>query len=209
MSGGAIVAVGLFGQALFAARTVLQWIASERAGRSIVPRWFWQLSLFASVFVIAYATVVGNWIFLLTLLPAVFVYGRMLMLQRSGGGLLLVLAVPVVSLSVWAALRQPLSGPAWITAMGLAGWLLWTSRFPLQWWISERRGVPGLGVAFWSVSLVSALLLLVYALWHQDWVMVLAFATGPVVYVRNLMLIGRTRGAADEELAPAVDLAHM
>jgi lipid-A-disaccharide synthase-like uncharacterized protein len=61
----------------------------------------------------------------------------------------------------------------------------------LQWWISERRGVATLDTAFWLVSLAGSALLLVYALWHQDWVMVLAFGPGPLIYVRNLVLIRR------------------
>ena len=35
------LAVGLLGQALFSARFLVQWIASERRKRSIVPRAFW------------------------------------------------------------------------------------------------------------------------------------------------------------------------
>lgn len=42
--------LGLVGQALFAARFILQWIATERAKRSVVPRAFWFLSFFAATF---------------------------------------------------------------------------------------------------------------------------------------------------------------
>ena len=35
------VAIGLVGQAMFFGRFVVQWIASERAGRSVIPFAFW------------------------------------------------------------------------------------------------------------------------------------------------------------------------
>lgn len=39
------VGVGFFAQALFMMRFVVQWIASERARRSIVPDLFWYFSI--------------------------------------------------------------------------------------------------------------------------------------------------------------------
>ncbi|MDW8260567.1 MAG: lipid-A-disaccharide synthase N-terminal domain-containing protein, partial [Gammaproteobacteria bacterium] len=39
------LAIGFFGQGLFSARFIVQWIASERVRRSIVPRAFWYFSL--------------------------------------------------------------------------------------------------------------------------------------------------------------------
>lgn len=47
--------VGFLGQAAFSARFLLQWIASERARRSIVPRAFWYCSLVGSAILLAYA----------------------------------------------------------------------------------------------------------------------------------------------------------
>lgn len=47
--------VGFAGQTLFSARFIVQWLASERAGRSIVPTAFWYLSLGGSSILLAYA----------------------------------------------------------------------------------------------------------------------------------------------------------
>jgi lipid-A-disaccharide synthase-like uncharacterized protein len=58
--GGASTAVifwlslGLFGQLLFTGRMVVQWIASERKGTSVVPPMFWWMSLIGSVLLLAY-----------------------------------------------------------------------------------------------------------------------------------------------------------
>ena len=49
------IAVGFLGQLAFSARFVLQWLASERARRSVVPRAFWYCSLVGSSILLAYA----------------------------------------------------------------------------------------------------------------------------------------------------------
>jgi lipid-A-disaccharide synthase-like uncharacterized protein len=46
--------IGLFGQVLFTGRMVVQWIASERKGTSIVPPMFWWMSLVGSLLLLAY-----------------------------------------------------------------------------------------------------------------------------------------------------------
>lgn len=47
--------IGFFGQALFSARFLVQWIVSERAKRSIVPLAFWYFSCAGGVTLLAYA----------------------------------------------------------------------------------------------------------------------------------------------------------
>ncbi len=49
------IIIGFAGQALFSTRFVLQWIASERARRSIVPKAFWYFSLAGSAVLLSYA----------------------------------------------------------------------------------------------------------------------------------------------------------
>jgi lipid-A-disaccharide synthase-like uncharacterized protein len=49
------IGIGLLGQALFSARFIVQWLASERARRSIVPKAFWYFSLGGSVILLAYS----------------------------------------------------------------------------------------------------------------------------------------------------------
>ena len=48
-------AVGFLGQLTFGSRVFVQWIASERARRVIVPKVFWYLSLFGGATLFAYA----------------------------------------------------------------------------------------------------------------------------------------------------------
>jgi lipid-A-disaccharide synthase-like uncharacterized protein len=46
--------VGLTGSAVFGARFFLQWIASERAGRSLIPFGFWECSTLGSLLTLSY-----------------------------------------------------------------------------------------------------------------------------------------------------------
>ena len=47
--------LGFLGQACFASRFLVQWLVSERAGRSVVPRAFWYLSIAGGSIVLCYA----------------------------------------------------------------------------------------------------------------------------------------------------------
>lgn len=47
--------IGLFAQGMFSARFLVQWIASERVRRSIVPEAFWYFSFAGGAMLLAYA----------------------------------------------------------------------------------------------------------------------------------------------------------
>ena len=74
------VAVGLIGQLIFASRFVMQWIASERQGRSVIPLPFWYLSLGGSVILLIYSFHIVDPVFILANLLNSFIYVRNIML---------------------------------------------------------------------------------------------------------------------------------
>ncbi len=49
------VVLGFFAQAMFMMRFVIQWLASERVGRSIVPVAFWFFSIAGGVLLLIYS----------------------------------------------------------------------------------------------------------------------------------------------------------
>ena len=49
------IAVGFAGQALFFGRFFVQWLASERARRSVIPTAFWYFSIGGGLVLTAYA----------------------------------------------------------------------------------------------------------------------------------------------------------
>ncbi|MCA9773291.1 MAG: lipid-A-disaccharide synthase N-terminal domain-containing protein, partial [Myxococcales bacterium] len=52
--------VGWTGNALFFSRFFVEWIASERAKRSVAPRAFWWLSLVATILFALYTNAIGQ-----------------------------------------------------------------------------------------------------------------------------------------------------
>lgn len=67
---------GLFAQLLFTARFIVQWIASERAGESVVPELFWLISLGGSFLLLLYAIHRNDPVFILGQSAGVFIYLR-------------------------------------------------------------------------------------------------------------------------------------
>ncbi len=79
------LAVGLFGQALFSARFLVQWIASERRKRSVVPHAFWYFSIGGGLTLLAYAIYRRDPVFILGQGAGLFVYARNLwFIHRAG-----------------------------------------------------------------------------------------------------------------------------
>jgi lipid-A-disaccharide synthase-like uncharacterized protein len=76
------LALGFLGQALFSARFVVQWLASERAGRSVVPLAFWFFSLGGGATLLAYAVYRGDPVFIVGQAAGLFIYARNLVLIR-------------------------------------------------------------------------------------------------------------------------------
>ncbi len=80
------ILIGYFAQVMFAMRFVVQWIASERAGRSVVPTAFWVFSIGGGLMLLGYALYRKDPVFIIGQAFGVFVYLRNLQFViRSGG----------------------------------------------------------------------------------------------------------------------------
>lgn len=97
--------------------------------------------------------------------------------------------------SGWLATLLNISSPvgiAWVL-LGLGGQLLFTGRMLVQWISSEKHRRSVVPVSFWWMSLIGATMLLAYFIWRRDIVGVLGQATGWLIYIRNLILIRKSR----------------
>jgi len=70
------VILGFTAQAMFSARFLVQWIASERAGRSVIPLTFWTFSIAGGILLLAYALYRKDPVFIAGQAFGVFVYLR-------------------------------------------------------------------------------------------------------------------------------------
>jgi len=78
------IIIGFIGQALFSMRFIVQWIASERLRRSIIPRAFWYFSLAGGVTLLAYAIHKQDPVFIAGQGLGLVVYLRNLYLLQTG-----------------------------------------------------------------------------------------------------------------------------
>jgi lipid-A-disaccharide synthase-like uncharacterized protein len=74
------LAFGLVAQLLFAARFLVQWIASERAGKSVVPMAFWFFSMGGGLMTLLYGLVKREPVIIFGQLMANIIYVRNIML---------------------------------------------------------------------------------------------------------------------------------
>ena len=77
--------------------------------------------------------------------------------------------------------------------LGLAGQLMFSARFLVQWIASEKRKKSVVPISFWFLSLFGSFLLLIYAIYKKDIVFTLGQLFGFIVYIRNLLIIKNTK----------------
>lgn len=80
-------------------------------------------------------------------------------------------------------------------AIGLLGQGIFSARFIVQWLISEKEKKSVIPVAFWYLSLLGGITLLIYSIYKQDPVFIIGQTTGVFIYTRNLYLIHRERAS--------------
>ena|ERR1041385_8937352 len=80
------ILVGYTAQGLFSMRFVVQWIASERAGKSVVPMTFWIFSIGGGLMLLGYAIYRRDPVFIIGQAFGVFVYLRNLQFVLRMGG---------------------------------------------------------------------------------------------------------------------------
>ncbi|MCA8977082.1 MAG: lipid-A-disaccharide synthase N-terminal domain-containing protein [Planctomycetes bacterium] len=75
--------IGFGGQIVFASRFWVQWVASERARKSVIPIAFWHLSLAGGVLSLLYAIYRQDPVFIVGQLTGSAIYARNLYLIRG------------------------------------------------------------------------------------------------------------------------------
>lgn len=77
------VMIGLTGQLLFTARFLVQWLASEREKRSVIPIAFWYFSLGGGIVLFTYALWRKDPVFILGQSMGLVIYARNLWLIHA------------------------------------------------------------------------------------------------------------------------------
>lgn len=201
-----VFSVGFLAQALFSARQLTQWIASEKAGRILSPLLFWQLSILASFLLMVYGILRND---LVIILGQIITYGVYIRNLHYHGfwvkipGLVRILVFVFPGLAVcWL-----LSGETYnihtlftnknistsLMIWGVIGQCVFTFRFIYQWLYSEKRQQSVLPLGFWIISITGSIMVLSYAIFRKDPVLFIGQLFGVLVYSRNILLGLRQR----------------
>ncbi len=78
-----LVIIGMIGNATFSMRFLVQWLASERQGESVIPVSFWYWSIGGSIIMCFYFVFRRDPVGILAYLPNSLIYIRNLMLIRK------------------------------------------------------------------------------------------------------------------------------
>lgn len=202
-----IYGIGLLAQLLFSARILLQWLKSEKAGQVLSPGSFWVTSIIASLMLMLYGLLRRDAVIIGGQLLSYYIYLRNLYFKQLWQSIprpaqWLILSFPVLALLAlifgshysfsyqysfaYLSGHSPISGA--LLAWGGLGQVIFTLRFVYQWHYSERRRESVIPTGFWLISLVGSLMIVSYAVFRRDPVLLIGQLFGLVAYSRNLFL---------------------
>jgi len=77
--------------------------------------------------------------------------------------------------------------------VGFGGQALFAARFLIQWITSENAKKSVIPIAFWYFSITGGVVLLTYAIWRKDPVIIAGQSVGILIYARNLYFIHKDK----------------
>ncbi|WP_194852414.1 lipid-A-disaccharide synthase N-terminal domain-containing protein [Nonlabens antarcticus] len=206
MSDWLVYTIGFAAQILFSGRSILQWIISEKNKRVLTPVLFWQLSLIASFLLFIYGYARDDFAIMLGQMLTYFIYIRNMHLQGQWIKFPKILRwflylFPFIILFIGynnnvydrELLFQNDAIPTWLLLLGIIAQVVFTLRFVYQWIYSEKRKESSLPMGFWVLSLVGALIILIYAIIRKDPVLLAGHILGSFLYLRNIVILKRQR----------------
>ncbi len=201
-----IYVIGFLAQLLFSARLLLQWIMSEKAKKVVSPVVFWQLSLLAAYLLFIYGWLRHDFAIILGQLISYYIYIWNLDKKKNWKKFprilrIILLGTPVIAVAFMLEDGQAFVGrffhneeiPLWLLLFGSMGQIIFTLRFVYQWLYSRRKNESVLPLGFWLISLTGSLIIVAYAIYRKDPVLIVGQASGLLVYSRNIYLLQRKR----------------
>lgn len=196
-----IYVIGLLAQLFFGARTVFQWILSERAKKVLSPSIYWILSILGAYlffiygwlredFAIIFGQIISYYIYIWNLKikgvwQKVFIPVRVLLIITPV--VAVILAAENAEQFITTFLRND-NIPLWLVIFGSIGQVLFTFRFIYQIIYSAKRKESILPLGFWVISLTGSSLIIAYAILRMDPVLILGQTAGFIAYIRNIAI---------------------
>tara|TARA_B100000809_G_scaffold266893_1_gene332647 strand:+ start:5834 stop:6451 length:618 start_codon:yes stop_codon:yes gene_type:complete len=199
-----IYSIGLIAQIFFSIRLLVQWISSEKEKKVVAPTLFWSLSLIASFLLFIYGYFRNDFAIMLGQFITYYIYIRNLQLQHQWKKLPKGIRIFFIYFPISVLLFTFLKGEyditqlfkkdyisSWLLVLGIVSQLVFTFRFIYQWVLSVRIKTSELPSGFWIISLLGAMLILIYAIFRKDPILFIGQVFGLVIYIRNLMILKR------------------
>ena len=197
-----IYSIGLIAQLLFSLRLLIQWLFSEKENKVVTPVLFWIVSLIASFLFFIYGYLRNDFAIMLGQFITYYIYIRNLQLQNQWNRLRKGIQIVFINFPLIVLLITFLRGefdfsqlfnqnfiPVWLLALGIVSQLIFTLRFIFQWIISEKNKLSQLPSAFWVLSTVGSVIILIYSIFRKDPILFIGHAFGIIIYCRNLMIL--------------------
>jgi len=200
-----IYGVGFFSQGLFGIRMLVQWYLSEKEGKIVSPVIFWQISIVANFLFLVYGLLQNDFVIILGQALAYIITVRNLQLEGAWLPMPLsfrisAIVLPIVAM-LWLFVRSS-SLPSGLSLMdflqpvifiGAIGQLLLNFRFLYQWYYAEKMKTSILPLGFWTMTAIGSVLVVVYAVFHFDPVLIFAQGLGLIASLRNIQLHFKTK----------------
>ena len=202
MSNVMILSLGFAAQFLFSGRMAFQWILSERRKKLVTPNIFWYISLLASFLLFVYGYLRNDFAIMFGQTLTYFIYIRNLQLQDAWK------KIPKpIRVFLWTfpflivfygfnnneydvnQLFKNSDIPSWLIVLGTLAQFIFNLRFLYQWIYSERKKVSSMPLGFWLLSLLGSGLILVYAIFRKDPVLLVGHGFGLFIYTRNIFIL--------------------
>ncbi len=194
--------IGFLAQGFFSARTIVQWIMSERARQVLSPSIFWVFSLAGAYLLCIYGWMRGDFAIVFGQFLSYYIYlwnlnAKDIWRQLPLPLRLVLLLTPVVAICFVASNAGAFADrflhndgvPLGLLIFGSAGQMLFTLRFVYQWIYSHGKGESQLPAGFWLISLIGSLCIISYGIIRYDVVLMVGQSSGIAIYTRNLVLI--------------------
>ena len=199
-----IYVIGFLAQVFFSARILLQWFLSERAKKVISPAIFWQLSIVGAYLLFVYGWLRDDFAIILGQIISYYIYIWNLDKKNQWKKLPVIIRTLLLLTPVVAILYMLKDAgifvdqffrnekiPLWLLVYGSMGQIIFTLRFVYQWIYSKRKDESLLPIGFWVISLFGSLIIVSYAIYRSDPVLILGQSTGLIAYSRNIYLSKR------------------
>ena len=196
-----IYVIGFLAQVCFSGRLLFQWIHSEKEKRVVSPSIFWLLSLLGSYLLFFYGWLRHDFAIILGQFISYYIYIWNLHIKRQWKPIprpvrCLLVATPFLAIGYMLGESRMFSlqffhnkeVPLWLLVWGSMGQIIFTLRFIYQWHYSYKRQQSLLPLGFWIISLIGSCIIVSYAVFRLDPVLLLGQSTGLFVYIRNIWI---------------------